>query len=176
MTSKGTTSRDETNELLFERASKSWDEGRLLSAFRLFMAGAKAGDTGAQFNLGYFYAAGIGVKRNKRRAVFWYQRAYRKGFAAAASNIAALFLAEADMRGALKWYHRAITLHDADANLAVAKIYVRDGRNFAEIEPYLRRAIEAPPDEITQAARKEAELILRSPGKPRSSRKAKLKA
>lgn len=43
-------------DFLFERASNQWDQGNLLSAYRLFLAGAKAGDAGCQVNLGNFIA------------------------------------------------------------------------------------------------------------------------
>lgn len=165
--SQRTKSTGENSDLLFDRASKSWEDGKLLSAFRLFLAGAKAGDTGAQFNLGYFYAVGIGVKRNRERAILWYKEAYRAGLGAAASNLAALFLAEGDSTTALKWYHRAIALRDADANVEVARIYTRQGRMPSEIEPFLRHALDAAPDEITQAAKEEARLAIRSLKKPK---------
>lgn len=55
----------------FTRGSAQWERGKLQSAFRLFLAAAKAGDEGAQINLGYFYDVGIGVKRNRGAALYW---------------------------------------------------------------------------------------------------------
>src|SRR5277367_3989594 len=67
-------------DLLFERASEQQEAGNLLSAFRLFLAAAKAGDVGAQLVLGNFYSDGTGIRRNRKQALYWYKRAYRKGY------------------------------------------------------------------------------------------------
>src|SRR5580692_7510398 len=75
----------EKTENLHLRAHTQWDAGNRRSAFRLMLAAAKSGgDMGAMLNLGYFYDVGIGVKRNRAAAMYWYQRAYRRGFASAA--------------------------------------------------------------------------------------------
>jgi TPR repeat protein len=66
---------------LFLRANEHWDRGKLKSAFRLFLRGAKAGDSGAQVNLCYFYDSALGVKPNRDLALYWYRRAYRQGSA-----------------------------------------------------------------------------------------------
>src|SRR6185503_571423 len=72
---------------LFERADKQQEEGNLRSAFRLFLTAAKGGDPSCQVNLGNFYSLGTGVKLNRTKALYWYQRAYRQGVGCAASNI-----------------------------------------------------------------------------------------
>src|SRR5690349_4222867 len=74
------------NELFF-RADKQWDRGHLISAFRLFLAGAKAGDKDSQVNVGFFYDSGVGVHPNRKKALYWYNKAYRQGDALAAYNI-----------------------------------------------------------------------------------------
>jgi TPR repeat protein len=63
---------------LFLRANEHWDRGELKSAFRLFLRAARAGDSGARVNLGYFYDSGLGVKPNRDLALYWYRRAYRQ--------------------------------------------------------------------------------------------------
>ena len=45
----------------FELGDSAWAAGNLYGAFRLFLAGAKAGDSSCAHNLGYFYDNGIGV-------------------------------------------------------------------------------------------------------------------
>jgi TPR repeat protein len=61
------------------------------SAFRLYLAGAKSGDSGCQLNVGNLYDAGTGVRRNPEAALHWYKRAYRAGSASAANNIGVLW-------------------------------------------------------------------------------------
>jgi TPR repeat protein len=62
------------SERLFERASSQWEKGHLRAAFRTFLAAAKAGNTGAQVNVGYFYDLGIGVRANRNAALHWYKQ------------------------------------------------------------------------------------------------------
>ena len=106
---------------LFRRADKQWEAGNLRSAFRLFLAAAKGGDSGCQSNLGYFYDVGIGVKPNRSLALYWYQRAYRSGAGSAASNIGTVYRDERNFKEALKWFERAVKLADGEANLEIGK-------------------------------------------------------
>src|SRR5579863_417820 len=99
-------------ELLFQRADKEWEAGNLRSAFRLFLAAAKAGDPSCQINLGNFYSGGIGVKPNRTSALYWYRRAYRQGYRSAASNIGMVYRDEEKLKKALAWFERAAKLKD----------------------------------------------------------------
>jgi len=146
-------------DLLFERANKHWDEGNLRSAFRLFLAGAKAGDTGSQVNLGNFYSAGTGVKRNRTLALYWYRRAYRNGERAAANNIGIVFRDEKKLKQALAWFERAVKLRDVDANLEIAKIYLQRNEGTKAIR-YLKQVCKAEPREVTEASKEEARHLL----------------
>jgi len=69
------------------RADKEWGRGRLRPAFRLMLAAAKMRESGAQVTVGYMYDNGVGTRRNKQAALYWYKRAYRRGLGAAAHNI-----------------------------------------------------------------------------------------
>lgn len=80
---------------LFHEADKKAKQGDQRTAFRLFMLGAKLGDRSCQLNVGYRYDCGIGVHRNKKAAILWYMRAYRRGDASAANNIGTIGATEA---------------------------------------------------------------------------------
>jgi len=67
------------NNELFIRADELEDRGELKAAFRLFLAGAKAGDISCQLNLGNYYDDAKGIRRNRKAALYWYRRAYRRG-------------------------------------------------------------------------------------------------
>jgi TPR repeat protein len=67
----------EANEV-FERAYEAWKRKNLQSAFRLFLAAAKAGEKASQVNVGYFYDRGIGVRRNRSAAMYWYKVSFRQ--------------------------------------------------------------------------------------------------
>jgi TPR repeat protein len=152
---------------LFQRADKQQEAGELTSAFRLFLACAKAGDAGCQNNLGNFYRDGIGVKANRERALYWYRRAYRQGLRGAASNIGVLFRDENKLREALAWFERD---GGGDANLAIAMIYLRE-HNAEKAIRYLKRVCSAKPDEMSEASRKEAESLLKRLLKPADASK-----
>ncbi len=149
---------------LFELAHERWRQGRLKSAFRLFLAGAKTGDVGCQLNLGNFYSDGIGLRPNPAAALEWYTRAYRQKYGPAASNIGVLFRNEGKLREALSWFERAAKLGDGDANLEIAKIYL--GRNErSRAAYYLKRTLGARTGDTTEASREEASFLLRELGK-----------
>src|SRR5579871_1001323 len=111
-------------DALFEQASQQWESGNLKAAFKLFLMAAEGGDSGAQLNVGNFYSDGIGVARNREKALYWYRKAYRQGYAAAASNIGSLLRNENKIKLALSWFQKAAKLKDRDASLEIAKIYL----------------------------------------------------
>ena len=149
-------------DALFLRASTEWDKGNLRSAFRLFLSGAKAGDSGAQVNLGHFYHHGVGTKPNRTAALHWYKEAYRRGERCAASNIGLLYSDEENFSQAIAWYKRAVKLKDGDANLAIAKIYLaREGEGHKAIS-YLEETCRSKAGEdVLDQSRKEAQRLLR---------------
>ena len=141
---------------LFQRADKQQEAGNLKSAFRLYLACAKAGDPGCQNNLGNFYRDGIGVKPNRERALYWYRQAYRRGLEGAASNVGVLFRDEKNLKQALAWFERA---GDGDADLAIANMYLQ-ANDTAKAIRYLKRARKS--DCISEASREDAERLLNS--------------
>lgn len=121
--------RKSDRDVLFARAAKHEENGELRSAFRLYLAGAKAGDTGCQLNVGNYYDAGTGVRRNRLAALYWYKRAYRRGVSSAATNIGIMWRNENNPKRALEWFQKAVRLGDDEANLEIAKHYLRNEGN-----------------------------------------------
>ena len=152
---------------LFERASRLWDEGKLQSAFRLFLAAAKAGDSSSQVNLGNFYSDGIGVRPNRVLALHWYRQAYRHGQRCAANNIGIVFRDEQKPKQALAWFERAVKLGDGDANLEIAKIYLHSQNDRAKAIRYLEKTLKAKSDDVTEGSREEAQRLLKQLRVPR---------
>jgi uncharacterized protein len=147
-------------DALFKQANEEWDRRKLRSAFRLFLSGARAGDPGAQVNLGYFYDTGVGMKPNRRQALYWYKKAFEQGYAAAATNIGTILRDQRQFKKALVWFRRAVKLGDGDANLEIAKIYLRDQGEGGRAIPYLRRTIRARVAAVTDGSRREAKRLL----------------
>ena len=152
-------SRKQYAEELFVRATKQEENGDLRSAFRLYLAAAKAGETSCQVNLGNFYDAGTGVRRNRSAALYWYKRAYRRGVSCAASNIAVMWRNDKKYKQALEWFRKAVRLGDDEANLEIAKYYLRNELNPNKAIHHLKKVCQS--NCVTEAGKEEATRLLR---------------
>lgn len=144
---------------MFLEAERQWEGGKLRSAFRLLLRSAKAGESGAQLNLGYMYDTGAGMKRNRAKAMYWYRRAYRNGCASAANNIGTIFRDEDEPETALAWFERAIRMGDDDAHLEIAKLYLGPLGDMRKAVVQLRRTIAGVV--VCEASRDEARMLLK---------------
>jgi TPR repeat protein len=125
----------------------AWDSGNFRTAFRLFAAQAHAGDHEVELNLGYFYDVGLGTRKNRVKAMYWYRRAYRRGSGAAASNIATIYRDECRHALEFAWYKRAAALRDGDAEVEIAKLYLSGSgvrKDHRKAMAALRRALASP--------------------------------
>jgi len=147
----------------YQEAEEAWRGGRLGSAFRLFLAAAKAGSNPARTTVAFFYDDGIGVKANKDAALHWYRLAYRGGSDTAANNIGVIWRERGEVSRALMWFQRAVRLGDGDANLQIAKIYLHIKPDLRKAVQYLKSACKA--QSITEGSRDEARRLLREAGK-----------
>jgi TPR repeat protein len=84
-------------------------------AFRLFKRAAATGYAQAFASLGYAYDVGLGTRRNKSRAMYWYIRAYRNGQSIGAANLATIHRDRGELSSMLHWWMRAAALGDGDA-------------------------------------------------------------
>lgn len=144
---------------LFVRADKMWNKGNLRLAFDLFVKAAEAGDVGAIQNVGYFYDLGIGVRRNRTKALHWYTRAYRHGDASSAKNIGTVWRDLGKPERALSWFQRAVKMGDDDANLEIAKYYLQHGRRPAKAIMFLERVRQSK--KSSESSIEEAEALLK---------------
>ena len=88
---------------------------------------ANAGDTNAQFKLGFMYANGQDVPKDDIEAVRWYRRAADQGFADAKNNLRFMY---ANNRGIpsdtvemAKWYRQAAEYGYASAQNRLGRLY-----------------------------------------------------
>ena len=157
--------------LLCERAEKQWSDGNLRTAFKLFLAAAKAGWLPAFSKVAQFYDNGWGVKTNFDAALHWYTRAYnenaawyrvahqRHGDSTSANNIGCILRDKGEHERSIAWFQRAIKLGDGDANLNIAKIYLRNQRERLKAIHYLQKTIRAP--YVTDGSIEEARALLK---------------
>jgi TPR repeat protein len=135
--------------------------GRLKSAVSRYRKSADAGSVLGQLALGNAYAAGRGVKRDRREAARWYRMAYRNGLVAGAVNLAVDLERQGNRRGAISWLRKAAALNDGSACLRLAKLYLHSRRCRAHAARLLRRAIALSPSEISEDEKQEAISLLK---------------
>lgn len=155
---------------LYQRAEKHWSAGKLSIAFDLFLEAAKRGFVPAYSRIANFYDEGIGVKPNHAEALRWYMRAYREqpawnrranqlGASSVANNIGCILRDRGQTKLAIRWLQRAARLGDGDANLNIAKIYLRDPPRLRHAFCYLEKTCKA--DYVTDGSIEEARSLLR---------------
>ena len=84
------------------------------------------------------------VKKDKKKALEWYRRAYRQGDAGAANNIATVYRDLGDTRKMLWWFRRAAAMGDLDVLLDLGKRYEKGlavSRNPAKAKIFYRRVL-----------------------------------
>jgi len=143
---------------LYQRAEKHWAKGQLRAAFRDFLAAAKAGSVGAFGIVGYFYHDGVGVKRNRDAALYWYEKSSRHGDDSSANNIGVILRDRGKLREAIAWFRKAVKLGSPDSNLNIAHIYLRNEPNLEKAVKYLRLTCRART--ATRGSREEARNLL----------------
>ncbi|MGH9533260.1 MAG: tetratricopeptide repeat protein [Terriglobales bacterium] len=149
------------------RAEEAWRGNDVRSAFRLFLASAKAGVVPAFRIVGQFYARGEGIARNDRAALYWYQRAADNGDDSAANNTGCIWRDRGNLARALRWFERAAKLGDADANLEIAKVYLRK-KDPARAWPYLARVRRSA--WATEQSKEEARALVNAMAQPQATR------
>ncbi len=146
---------------LFRDAELKEEWGDFHGAFKNLLAAAKLGDVGSQINLGNFYAAGRGVKKNLLEAARWYKQVYRNGQSTGALNLAVDLEKQGNIRGAVAWLKRAIAMNDGDAHLRLAKIYQKKRNGIQTAISLLEKAILLSPSNISYETREQADKLLK---------------
>jgi hypothetical protein len=81
----------------------------------------------AQFNLGYIYANGEGVRKDAAEAVKWYRKAADQGNSMAQFNLGYIYAngegVRKDVAEAVKWYRKAADQDDASALAMLGRMY-----------------------------------------------------
>ncbi len=92
------------------------------------IAGAKAGDVVAQYNLGYDYYLGQGVTQDYSLAAVWWRKVAEQGNSSAQGNLGLLYFegqgVEQDDTQAAAWYRKAAEQGNPEAQSNLAILYV----------------------------------------------------
>ena len=145
---------------LFEEAYRHEQNGDLKRAFQCLLAGARLEDSGCQINLGNFYAAGTGTRKDMAAAASWYRKAYGNGERTGALNLGIDRRNAGRTRSAVIWFRKAIAMSDGDSSIHLAKIYMEQkGRRSAAIS-LLKQVLSMNRADISEEGKAEAKMLL----------------
>jgi TPR repeat protein len=139
----------------FELGHDLWRKGQLRDALDQFRIGAKDGDPSCILLVGYFYDAGLGVRKDRLQAMQWYRSAHRRGDSGgAANNIGMILSRENDYAGAMRWFRRAISRGNSGARLHIAEMLAKRGKKVLAVEELTKlvAANDAAAETIEQAS------------------------
>lgn len=118
----------------FDAATRAYDRGDYVAAFKAWLPLAQDGDPAAQRNIAHLYRHGLGVAQDFERAFAWYRRAAELGLSRAQANLAEMYLrgqgAAADALEALRWFQRAAHQGHAISQYRLAQLLLRGGAAF----------------------------------------------
>ncbi len=100
-------------------ARQAFEAGDYATAYKLFRPRAEAGEAEAQNYLGVHYYLGLGVKRNWRQALQWYEKAANQGDPSAQLNYGLMhhngYGTTPDIGTAFMWYYASYRQGNATA-------------------------------------------------------------
>jgi TPR repeat protein len=118
-----------TDNKNFKAGLAAYESNNLKLAYEKFLKGSNEGHVYSQFNLALMYENGIGIKKNEKYALFWYNKAAMQGNAAAQFNLGVLYEngkgTKVDFAQANKWYRKAAVQNDGLAVGNLGMLYIR---------------------------------------------------
>ena len=113
----------------FESGLKAADVNNMPLAFKDFLAGAKEGHIYAQYNVGLMYEQGLGINKNTKEAVYWYNESAIQGNSAAQFNLGVCYEngigTTVDFKKANEWYRKASVQGDGMAVGNLGMLFIR---------------------------------------------------
>ncbi|MGE4400691.1 MAG: tetratricopeptide repeat protein [Desulfobulbus sp.] len=112
----------------FKEGVAAYEAGNVSLAVIEFRASAEEGHADSQFNLALMYEQGIGVSKDEREAIAWYQKAAQQGNSNAQYNLAVLYEngrgSDVNFEQAHQWYRKAAVQGDALAVGNLGMLYL----------------------------------------------------
>jgi TPR repeat protein len=113
----------------FDAGLAAYQVNNLPLAYKEFLTAAKEGHSDSQFNVALMYELGIGIDKNEKEAVIWYDKSASQGNSAAQFNLGVLYEngrgTKIDYSKANQWYRKASVQGDALAIGNLGMLYVR---------------------------------------------------
>jgi len=141
--------------LAHRKAAATWlalelagDQGKTTQRFKGLRALIRSGynDSGALQNLAYMFDVGDGVKPSRKMAFHFYRKSFRRGSASAATNWAIELEMEGRLSTAQRWYERAVQAGDSYGRMRLAKLLLRQKKDYDVIKRLLQAAVDAGPE------------------------------
>lgn len=132
----------------YRRGWQAYRRGDYADAVRVWTALARLGHADAQFRLGLMLDHGMGVERDRRRAVYWFRRAAYQGHVDACYVLGVAYArghgVAPDMRRAVAWWRLAGARGNVDAQFNLGLVFARGYGDLAarprEAARWFRRA------------------------------------
>ncbi len=113
----------------FEKGIAAYQANNLSLAYKEFRASADEGHADSQFNVALMFEKGIGVEKDEKQAVVWYEKSALKGNAPAQFNLGVLYEngrgTAVNFPKANEWYRKAAVQGDALAIGNLGMLYLR---------------------------------------------------
>ncbi|MGB5202582.1 MAG: tetratricopeptide repeat protein [Eudoraea sp.] len=113
----------------FEAGIAAYQANNLPLAYTEFLTAAKDGHADSQFNVALMYEQGIGIAKNEKEAVVWYDKSASQGNSAAQFNLGVLYEngrgTAIDFAKANEFYRKASVQGDPLAIGNLGMLYVR---------------------------------------------------
>ena len=143
----------------FREGLDAYNKGDYETAYKQWKPLAKAGDAEAQYNLGFMYRRGEGVKQDDEKAAYWYRRAADQGDAEGQYILGVMYehgsgVAQ-DYHQAISWYLKATEQQYASAQYSLAVMYYNGrgvAKDMSKVKYWIRQAYEGNDSKISKIA------------------------
>jgi TPR repeat protein len=152
-------------EALFNSGDFLEDSGEFRAAFECFRAAAEAGYWICQCRLGLMYSAGKGVRKDLKKAAYWYRKAFNNrnritGMSSAAVNLGIDLKNSGNIQGAIRWFEKARALGDGYAYIQLARIYAKRKTGRKKAESLLKEVLASDSENFTELDKENAQELL----------------
>lgn len=112
-----------------EEGMTAFERQEYRKAYTLLFPLAEIGDTFAQISIGYMLSQGLGVAKNEKEAIKWYEKAALKGDSDAQYNIGCMYEtgrgSKQDYNKALEWYSKSAEQGNKFAQEKLGSLYYK---------------------------------------------------
>jgi len=110
------------------------------------------------------YSAGRGVRKDPKKAAFWYRKAFnnriRLNGSSAAISLGIDLKKCGNIQGAIRWFEKARALGDGSAYIQLARIYAKRKTGRKKAESLLKEVLLLDSDNASELDKEDAQQLL----------------